>query len=158
MDDKNRLDKYKHCLHFDTILYLHLPLNLQNVFNEFTFSGVWIIDGKDVFYNQFAQVTFLCPMRFERYPLDEHICKFRVGSTNMDINYMRFGETTVTYDEGSRNTILDYQVEAKQLREQDRILRYQGTNYSVTGMKLMSIFCIFSPNHRCQLASVQVPL
>ena len=83
-------------------------------------------------------------MRFERYPLDEHICKFRVGSTNMDINYMRFGETTVTYDESSRNTILDYKVEAKQLREQDRILRYQGTNYSVTGMKLMSIFCIFT--------------
>ena len=71
-------------------------------------SGVWIINGKDVFYNQFAQVTFLCPMRFERYPLDEHICKFRVGSTNMDINYMRFGETEVSYDESARNTILDY--------------------------------------------------
>ena len=69
---------------------------------------MWIIDGTDVFYNQFAQVTFLCPMRFERYPLDEHTCKFRVGSTNMDINYMRFGETDVTYDETSRNTILDY--------------------------------------------------
>jgi len=99
-------------------------------------AGVWIIDGKDVFYNQFAQVTFLCPMRFERYPLDEHICKFRVGSTNMDINYMRFGETTVTYDESSRNTILDYQVEAKQLRETDRIYLYQGTNYSVTGVEM----------------------
>ena len=96
-------------------------------------TGVWIIDGKDVFYNQFAQVTFLCPMRFERYPLDEHICKFRVGSTNMDINYMRFGETAVTYDESSRNTILDYKVEAMKLREEDRILLYQGGNYSVTG-------------------------
>ena len=78
-------------------------------------SGVWIINGEDVFYNQYSTVTFLCPMRwgwswslssksssisknhdictflrFERYPLDEHICKFRVGSTNMDINFMRF--------------------------------------------------------------------
>ena len=94
---------------------------------------MWIIEGKDIYYNQFAQVTFLCPMRFERYPLDEHICKFRVGSTNMDINYMRFGETEVTYDESSRNTILDYKVEARKLREEDRILTYQGTNYSVTG-------------------------
>ena len=41
-------------------------------------TGVWIINGKDVFYNQFSTVTFLCPMRFERYPLDEHICKFKV--------------------------------------------------------------------------------
>ena len=115
--------------------------------------GVWIINGKDVFYNQFAQVTFLCPMRFERYPLDEHICKFRVGSTNMDINYMRFGETEVSYDESARNTILDYkechhidsdhnaihiffvQVDAIKLREQDRIYLYAGTNYSVTGIQ-----------------------
>ena len=72
-------------------------------------------------------------MRFEKYPLDEHICTFRVGSTNMDINYMRFGETAVTYDESSRNTILDYKVEAMKLREEDRILLYQGGNYSVTG-------------------------
>ena len=80
-------------------------------------------------------------MRFERYPLDEHICKFRVGSTNMDINYMRFGETAVTYDESSRNTILDYKVEAMKLREEDRILLYQGQNYSVTGpAKLFLLF------------------
>ena len=51
----------------------------------------------------------------------------------MDINYMRFGETAVTYDESSRNTILDYKVEAMKLREEDRILLYQGGNYSVTG-------------------------
>ena len=95
--------------------------------------GVWIINGKDVFYNQFAQVTFLCPMRFERYPLDEHICKFRVGSTNMDINYMRFGDTTLSFDKTGMNTILDYKVDATQLREEDRILLYQGQNYSVTG-------------------------
>ena len=94
---------------------------------------MWIINGKDVFYNQFAQVTFLCPMRFERYPLDEHICKFRVGSTNMDINYMRFGETEFLFDKTLMNTILDYKIEATQLRQTDRILLYQGQNYSVTG-------------------------
>ena len=104
---------------------------LINVF--YPSSGVWIINGKDVFYNQFAQVTFLCPMRFERYPLDEHICKFRVGSTNMDINYMRFGETDFSFNKSAMNTILDYKIEATNLRQTDRILLYQGQNYSVTG-------------------------
>ena len=73
-------------------------------------------------------------MRFERYLLDEHICKFRVGSTNMDIHSMRFGETTLSYDETSRNTIVDYMVDAKQLKEEDRIFLYAGQNYSVTGI------------------------
>ena len=72
-------------------------------------------------------------MRFERYPLDEHICKFRVGSTNMDINFMRFGETVATFDENNKNTILDYAVNVMKLDEDDRIILYQGQNYSVTG-------------------------
>ena len=80
-------------------------------------------------------------MRFERYPLDEHICKFRVGSTNMDINYMRFGDTTLSFDKTGMNTILDYKVDATQLREEDRILLYQGQNYSVTGP--VGLFVIF---------------
>ena len=73
-------------------------------------------------------------MRFERYPLDEHICKFRVGSTNMDINYMKFGDTTLGYDDAARTTVLEYKVEAKKLRQQDRIMQYAGQNYSVTGI------------------------
>ena len=101
-----------------------------------------------MFYNQFAQVTFLCPMRFERYPLDEHICKFRVGSTNMDINYMRFGDTALSFDKTGMNTILDYKVDATKLREEDRILLYQGQNYSVTGTGILrywiSVYLLFS--------------
>ena len=75
----------------------------------------------------------MCPMRFEHFPLDEHICKFRVGSTNMDINYKRFGDTTLGYDDSSRTTVLEYKVEAKKLKKQDRIIQYAGQNYSVTG-------------------------
>ena len=105
---KTLLSNYYDC--FDEEIF-------QKHFNEYKYkcSGVWIINGEDVFYNQYSTVTFLCPMRwgwswllssksssisknhdictflrFERYPLDEHICKFRVGSTNMDINFMRF--------------------------------------------------------------------
>ena len=59
-------------------------------------------------------------MRFDLYPLDEHICKFRVGSTNLDITRMRFDETKKSYDPTKRNTILDYAVEINQLNEDDR--------------------------------------
>ena len=75
-------------------------------------------------------------MRFERYPLDEHICKFRVGSTNMDINYMRFGKATIKYDDTSKNTILDYKIEVMEMKDEDRIIAYSGTNYSVTGLEM----------------------
>ena len=89
-------------------------------------------------------------MRFERYPLDEHICKFRVGSTNMDINFMRFGETTATFDETSKNTILDYSVKVLPLEESDKIYLYQGSNYSVTGRSsLLTSSPSLSQDWRC---------
>ena len=53
----------------------------------------------------------------------------------MDINYMKFGETTVGYDDSSRTTVLEYAVEASRLRQEDRIIQYAGQNYSVTGKK-----------------------
>ena len=61
-------------------------------------------------------------MRFDLFPLDEHICKFRVGSTNLDITRMRFDDTKHNYNEEARNTILDYMVEISSLKEEDRYL------------------------------------
>ncbi len=40
-------------------------------------AGVWIVGGKTILFNQACAITFLCPMRFDLYPLDSHICKFR---------------------------------------------------------------------------------
>ena len=50
---------------------------------------------------------------------------------------MRFAETDISFDEGSRNTILDYTVKIQQLREEDRILPYgELGNYSITGVEI----------------------
>ena len=37
-----------------------------------------------------THVTFMCPMRFNKFPLDEHTCKFMVGSSNYDDTRMTF--------------------------------------------------------------------
>ena len=59
-------------------------------------------------------------MRFDVFPLDEQICKFRVGSTDLDITRMEFAPTEHSYDHANRNTILDYSVNITSLREADR--------------------------------------
>ena len=77
-------------------------------------------------------------MRFDRYPLDSHVCKFRVGSTNLDMTRMLFSETAVSFDPKARNTILDYAVEVVQLRKEDRILPFGDLgNYSITGIEII---------------------
>jgi hypothetical protein len=52
----------------------------------------------------------MCPMRFNKYPLDEHTCKFTVGSSNYDDTRMTFSNEKLDYDPKAGNTILDYQV------------------------------------------------
>ena len=59
-------------------------------------------------------------MRFDLFPMDEHICKFKIGSTDLDIRKMLFAPASHTYDYDARNTILDYSVNITSLREEDR--------------------------------------
>ena len=61
-------------------------------------------------------------MRFDLFPLDEHICKFKIGSTDLDITRMYFAPAAHSYDHDSRNTILDYSVNITSLRESDRYI------------------------------------
>ena len=109
-------------------------------------AGVWIvrtpINGtnvqQDVYYSQATAVTFLCPMRFDLYPLDAHVCRFRIGSTNLNMERMMFSETTISFDEEARNTILDYSINLQKLQEKDRVLPYGDLgNFSITGVEII---------------------
>jgi len=100
-------------------------------------AGLWIVNHKNLFYNQATHVTFMCPMRFNKFPLDEHTCKFKVGSSNYDETRMTFSNEKLSYDPGAGNTILDYQVVIKELKPEDRILPYaEAGNYSITGFEM----------------------
>ena len=82
-------------------------------------------------------MTFMCPMRFNKFPLDEHICKFMVGSTNYDDTRMTFANEKLSYDASAGNTILDYQVVINDLRPVDKVLAYgESGNYSITGFEM----------------------
>ena len=53
-------------------------------------SGLWIDSDKNVLYSQATQITFMCPMRFDKFPFDTQTCKFRVGSYSYDMSKMHF--------------------------------------------------------------------
>ena len=79
----------------------------------------------------------MCPMRFNKFPLDEHICKFRVGSSNYDMTRMIFDTKSLSYNPEAGNTILDYQVTISPLKEEDTFLAYgDAGNYSLTGFEM----------------------
>ena len=38
-------------------------------------AGLWITTSKDVFYSQATHITFICPMRFDAFPLDTQVSR-----------------------------------------------------------------------------------
>jgi len=100
-------------------------------------AGIWVVKDKELFYNQATHLTFMCPMRFNRFPLDTHVCKFKIGSVNYDDTRMKFSNDKLEYDPTAGNTILDYQVSIQALKKEDQILSYgESGNYSIAGFEM----------------------
>ena len=69
--------------------------------------------------------------------MNEHICKFMVGSTNYDDTRMTFANEKLSYNPDEGNTILDYKVTLTDLKPADKVLAYgESGNYSITGFEM----------------------
>ena len=74
-------------------------------------AGLWITPDKGILYSQSTHITIICPMRFDKFPLDTQICKFRVGSYSYDSSKMFFQTGTFGYTNKEKNGIaLDYDI------------------------------------------------
>lgn len=103
-------------------------------------AGLWITTNNDVFYSQATHITFICPMRFDSFPLDTQRCLFQVGSYSFNDQKMIFLESPRVkgYVETSRSIVLDYDVKINPLKLSDRILNYGSLgNYSLAGFEMI---------------------
>ena len=60
------------------------------------FLGLFIVNGNEILYSQETHITFWCPMRFNNFPLDKQVCKFKVECTGrlkllINIHLFRLG-------------------------------------------------------------------
>ena len=60
----------------DIYVYFLKRINVLTVFTKF--AGLFIVNGNEILYSQETHITFWCPMRFNNFPLDKQVCKFKV--------------------------------------------------------------------------------
>ena len=66
---------------------------------------------KTCYYSQSTHITFICPMRFDKFPMDTQTCVFRVGSYSYDSTKMIFKTGSFGYSSKETNGIaLDYDI------------------------------------------------
>ena len=102
-------------------------------------AGLWIRADYVVSYSEATHITFICPMHFDKFPLDTQTCKFLVGSYSYDDSQMTFVTANAKYNNKESNSIaLDYEIEINRLSEKDSLLIFEGLgNFSLAGFELV---------------------
>jgi hypothetical protein len=103
-------------------------------------AGLWIGADKTVLYSQATHITFICPMRFDKFPLDTQTCKFQVGSYSYDDTKMKFITQHAGYSNAKTgNSIaLDYAIKITGLRKVDQVfLGGSLGNFSLAGFEMV---------------------
>ena len=100
-------------------------------------AGMWVYTDKKVYYSQSTHITFICPMRFDKFPLDTQICFFKLGSYSYTDAQMTFTTKSAAYGAHGSNTIaLDYAITISKLEGEEAVLDYYGANYSLAGFEM----------------------
>ena len=94
------------------------------------------MNGSKLFYSLELTVGFYCPMRFENFPLDSHVCHFQVGSYANINTIMKFKTKILEYESSERNAILDYNVEVQPLPEDKQTYVWHIGNLSLAGFSI----------------------
>lgn len=100
-------------------------------------AGMWIATDWTVLYSMASHITFICPMRFDKFPLDTQVCKFQVGSYSYNDDKMVFNTISAGYQKGSNTIALDYAITIKPLKEEDAVFLGGGLgNFSLAGFEM----------------------
>ena len=102
-------------------------------------AGLWIYGNHQLLYSQATHITFICPMRFDKFPLDTQVCKFQVGSYSYEDRIMSFETLQAGYSSKSGNSIaLDYAITINKLSEDDQIFKGGPLgNFSLAGFEMV---------------------
>lgn len=101
-------------------------------------AGLWVNSKNEIMYSQASQITFICPMIFNYFPLDTQVCKFQVGSYSYNMEKMIFAVSQLGYAHTSRSIVLDYDITINNLRKEDQIFIGGSLgNYSLAGFEMI---------------------
>ena len=84
------------------------------------FEKVLLLNESLIQYINVMEIVLYCPMKFDSYPLDSHICHFKLGSYGYNVDQVKFksGNINIQYRISGifrQLTVLDYNVELSQL-------------------------------------------
>ena len=125
------------------LIWFPKPLvhNLRSI--NIIFSQLSFMDQKIMWYSSILEISIYCPMLFDDYPHDYHVCHFKMSNNGFE-HKLVYNTNTVTSADYGQNVEydrtghyitklqnLDYQVELKKLPEDERFVRWGMTETDI---------------------------
>ena len=86
-------------------------------------------------------LTIYCDFDFSYYPLDDHVCKFRLAHVELDINVVVVDfDKSYEEDFSIAKTLqreLQYKLEYAKMSDSDKQIEFHGMTYSVNGFNIL---------------------
>ena len=75
-------------------------------------NSFYLINENDVTrkirYSGEIEITLYCKMKFESYPLDSHVCDFKLGSSKFDSSKLNYTLKQLIFESSDQVGLLDY--------------------------------------------------
>ena len=107
------------------VYFYHLKDIKQHSFFH-DFEGLYFVNNS-LLYNGEYEVAFYCRMLFERYPLDEHVCDFKLTSFSYDSSVINFTLNKLLFEESQQVSLLDYSITVDHLPQAKRGIGEYGS-------------------------------
>ena len=107
------------------VYFYHLKDIKQHSFFH-DFEGLYFVNNS-LLYNGEYEVAFYCRMIFEKYPLDAHVCDFKLTSFSYDSSIINFTLNKLLFEESQQVSLLDYSITVDHLPEAKRGIGEYGS-------------------------------
>jgi len=118
----------------DIVIHDLVRLNTPTVIQEV--AAVEIVRDHSLHYKMRSEVTVVCrDMQFSRYPLDSHVCQFKLSSYGYDVKLMKINGR-FSYDRESQRD-LEFYTHIREIDLTRRIHVGDERNYSMYGVEIL---------------------
>ena len=107
------------------VYFYHLKDIKQHSFFH-DFEGLYFVNNS-LLYNGEYEIAFYCRMIFEKYPLDEHVCDFKLTSFSYDSSVINFTLNKLLFEESQQVSLLDYAITVDHLPQAKRGIGEYGS-------------------------------
>ena len=118
-------------------IYSMVKMEVKSNFQDQILMWITQKDNKNhIHYNSQIELYIKCPMKYLRYPFDQHECPIKISSADLSLRKLRFNITNPTEWGRNVNEVGPFNITNLPFNQTELIDVWEGEKWSIAGFKL----------------------